>query len=102
MVLTFVFIVPFLIAAYVAWLHGRQKLAAGITAVGVVVLVPMLPVILFPILPLAFLAWLLGRHLHARWDELMEWVASGNSVITELLSRGSYFFLFLLFVSLAL
>lgn len=89
----FLFLSPFLIPAYVSWQHGRQKLAAGITVVGVLVVAPMLFLVLFPILLWAYLAGLLGQHFYSRWVELMEWVASGNSVITELISRGRYFYL---------
>lgn len=59
---------------------------------------PLLISISIPILLLV----LVGRRAFLKWEELKQWIGNGNSLITEFVSRGSYFFLFLLFASLAL
>lgn len=67
---------------------------------------PMLMSQVFSLLVAGFICWQIMRHLYRhllpKWQELQEWIADGNSLITEVVSRGSYFFLFCLFVLLAL
>ncbi|PID37157.1 MAG: hypothetical protein CR993_01860 [Rhodobacterales bacterium] len=61
---------------------------------------------LFNLLLTGFLSFLILRFLYRRlrpkWDELNAWIAEGNSLISEVVSRGSYFFLICLFLLLAL